>query len=710
MTSQSIKPAIRLFILGIAAGAGGAAAQTGGEQQLPEVKVTAPTPAETAISPVQGYVAERSATATKTDTPIIETPQSISVITRDRIVDQGAQTIQDALRYSAGVRSDAFGLDSRGDWAFIRGTDFTQYQDGLRLLFDFYNNVRPDPYALERIEILRGPASVLFGQGSVGGVINLISKRPQPEAGREVEAQLGNYGRRQIAADFTGPLTEDGDWLYRLVVLGRDADTQVDFVEDDRAFVAPSLTWQPSAATRWTFLFNFQRDRSGSSTAFLPWSGTVLPNPNGRIPTSRFVSEPGFDRYDTDQEAYGWQFEHQANETWTLRQNLRYTESEADYRTLYPDVFSNPSNPFVDPNQRQVFRFSYVSQPEARAFVVDNQAQARFATGALDHTLLLGLDYSRVRIDGRTGFGFEATPFDLFAPVYGNNFVPPATADDPESSARQTGFYVQDQIALGPRWRLLLGLRHDTATNAVEGGERLEDDAVTKRAGLLYLTDSGLAPYVSYTESFLPIAFTDFFTRPYDPLEGKQYEVGVKYQPPGSRTLITAALYDLREENRLTPDPNNPFNEIQLGEARVKGLELEAVASPMRNLDLIATYSYTDTEATDAGGGPDQVLAGVPEHLASAWGVYRFAIGDLPGFQAGAGVRYIGESTDETGNIKVPSETLLDAMLAYERGPWRFALNAANLTDEEVIATCLARGDCFYGSRRTVVFTTRYRF
>lgn len=673
---------------------------------LPTVTVTERE--ETAQGPTEDYVANRGTTGTKTDTPIIETPQSVSVITGQQIEDQGAQTLQDALRYSAGVRSDAYGLDSRGDWSFVRGVEPTQYQDGMRVFFDFFSNVRPEAYAIERVEILRGPGSALFGQGSAGGTVNVVSKRPQGQAHREINVQLGNYDRRQVGVDLTGPVTAGGDWLYRFIGVGRDSETQVDFTESDRWLLAPSLTWQPTDRTTLTLLVNIQRDTGTVTTAFPPWSGTLLPNPNGEIGTERFTSEPDFDRFDNSQDAAGWQFEHAFDAMWTVRQNMRYSHSTVDYRTLYPDVFSNPQDPFVDAAQREVFRFGYIREQQDDAWTLDNQVQADWDWGFTRHSVLVGLDYSHDRIQRRQGFSFDANPFDLFDPVYGN-FTAPVALHDPDTSIQQVGVYFQDQIRLGRRWILSGGFRHDWASTDVDGATNSEDDALTGRVGLVHLFDNGLAPFVGYSQSFTPITFTDIFNQPYQPIRGEQVEAGLRYQPPGSNSLYTAALYDITEQNRLSPDPNNPFNEIQLGEANIWGIELDAHANIARNIDLIANYAYAHARTSD-GLTSDRFIAEVPAHVASGWLRYSFDAGLLRGLSIGGGVRYVGESHDELGQLDIPSVTLLDAMLAYETGAWRLALNGTNITDETYVATCLSRGDCWYGSRATVVGSVTYSF
>jgi len=651
----------------------------------------------------EGYTRSDASGATKTDTPIIETPQAISVISNTQMIDQGVLTVQDALRYSAGVRADTYGVDSRGDDAFLRGTSFTQYLDGLR---QFFGNAyaRTEPYFLDRLEIVRGPSSVLYGQGTTGGLIALTSKRPQFTPGREVDVQFGNNARKQLAFDVTGPLDAAGHWAYRLIGVVRDADAQVAHVPDDRKAIAPSITWQPDADTSWTLLANLQFDRSGSTLNFLPHAGTLLPNPNGRIPTDRFVSEPGFDRYNTDQRSITSLFEHRFNDTWKFVQNARYSHDNVDYRSLYPNVYSNPSYPFLDDAQRTVSRYSYVSIDRHKRLTTDSHAEADIDLAGMHHRILIGVDLAHSHTDSRQGNGVDEVPFDLYAPVYGNGFVAPDIFPVASSRTRQTGVYLQDQINWGEHWIGTVGIRHDRAT-LTTGDTRSVDNATTVRYGVMYRFDNGLVPYVSYTESFQPLDSLDFYNRPYEPLRGKQYEAGVKYQPVGSASLITATYYDLREENRLAPDPTNPLNQVQAGRARTRGVELEASTRVASHLDLIGTYTWTRARPDDG-----TIVAGLPKNQASVWGVYHVNDADGDGLSFGIGARYIGVNYDETGTLRVPDKTLLDAMIAYTQGPWRFAVNAANVTDQAYNASCLARGDCFYGPRRSIVGSVRYRF
>lgn len=648
-----------------------------------------------------GQVVSRSTTATKTDMPLLETPQAVTVVTRERIEDIGAQGLQEALNYAAGVRSDAFGLDSRTDSVLIRGGYPDEYLDGMRQLFNWYTSTtRTDPYLLERIEVLRGPASMLYGQGSTAGVVNLVSKRPLVEAQRDIGVQFGSFNRKQVQADLTGPLSADGRWLYRLVALGRKSDMQVDHVRDDRALLAPSLTWRPSAATSMTAQLRWQQDRSGSTLQFFPWSGNALPNPNGQIPTNHFIGEPGFDRYDSERLTGGWLFEHRFDDRWAFRHNLRVVRNEVDYRTLYSDSFSSPGASFLDADQGVIGRYGWISDLKVRMLTADQHAEGRIRTGAVQHQVLLGVDAVHFRQAGESAFdspahlGGGVPPIDAYHPVY-TGYTPPPLADDPTSTQRQLGLYFQDQMKVGAHWIAVVGARHDRARSSLEGSNTEHSRATTKRLGLMYAGSGGWSPYLSYSESFNPVAGTDFFGVRYKPLRGRQVEAGLKLQPVGRTYALSAALFDLREKNRLvSSDPTKPL--VQARSTRTTGLELELVGRIGRYLDLSGHYNYIEN---------DEQLDRVPKHQAAVWGTQRFA-GD---FSAGLGFRYFSEFKDGIAPA-VPVVALMDAMLAWERSRWRYALNVSNLADKVYVTTCLPRGDCFYGGRRTISVSAGYRY
>ena len=671
---------------------------------------------ENPTAPITGFVAKRALSATKTDTPLIETPQAISVITRDQMEAQGVQTLRQVTAYTAGAVSNYF--DSRQDTFKARGGDVTQYLDGMVRFIGYWNDTRPDPYTLERVEFLRGPSSVLYGQGSVGGVLNLTSKRPQAETQREVQVQLGNNARKQIAADMTGKLTQDGEWLYRLVAVGRDSDTQVDHVRDDRVVIAPTVTWKPSAATSLTLQLTHQKDKSGSLIGFFPWQGTQLPNRYGQIPTNTFISEPGWDRYNSESTSWGYLFSHQIDSTWTVRQNLRRSVSDVDYRTLYTSFTANaaqgrPARPVFNADNRTVLRDASWTLGNARMLLVDTQVEGKLRWGEAEHTVLGGLDVQRNHW-GQQSWRAVAPAIDVYNPVYGNFTAPSASAlaRVPSVEQRQLGFYAQDQIKWG-RWTATLGLRHDNAKSDTEGRPvaAVNDKAWSKRAGVTYQMDGGWAPYAGYSESFQPLGGANFYGVPFKPQRGEQWEAGVKWQPPGQGISAFAAVYQLREKNRKTTDPTNPLNSLQIGEVKVKGFEAEVQASLARQWDFTVGYAFTDAKIGRSNAGDQGTpVASVPRHTASAWLSHRFASEGRGGWTVGAGVRYTGSQWSGTTAISTPAATLADAMVAYDAGDWRVAFNVVNLADKVHITQCLARGDCFYGQARTYTLTSTYRF
>lgn len=678
---------------------------------------------QAATGPVEGYVASATTTGSKTATPLKEIPQSVSVIGAEQIRDQGAQSIQDTLRYVPGVVADAYGHDSRTDSAFIRGTEAAEYLDGLRRTFSYYTfNYRIDPFFMERVEVLRGPASVLYGQAPVGGIINSVTKRPQNERGGEIGVEYGTFDFKQVKFDMTGPVTTDGKWSYRLTGLARDADTQVDYVEDDRYAIAPSITYRPTSDTTITLLGHFQKDETGSSSQFFPYVGTLFPNVNGfTIPRQNFVGEPG-DHYDTDVASGTLLFEHKFNSALKLRHASRYTDIHNDYDSTYAAWWYG----YQDPDQETLYRTRWKAITDSQIYNQDTNLEAKFSTGALEHKVLVGLDYTNFRAQQGTAGADDFSPFNVYHPVYGQGMwagtdCNGTTYDGITSSLpkleicsdsyskqkiTQTGLYFQDQIRLG-NWIAVLGARKDWAENDSDGTVQ-KDDAVTYRAGLMYEFASGFTPYFSYGESFVPVAGGPPGD-PYDPQEGRMYELGFKYQPPGAQWMINSAIYDIAETNRVVYHDPRYYGE-QIGAVAIRGFEIELAGKVTENLKVVAGYSYTDAQYDDGTEIDGNQIESIPKHLASIWGVWEFDQPYLKGWSVGAGVRYIGKSWDDHAVIEVPDVALFDAMIAYEEDNWRWSINAKNLGDKEYVATCLNRGDCWYGSARTITTGLTYKF
>jgi len=664
---------------------------------------------ESARGPVDGYAARRSATGTKTDSSILETPQSISVVTRDQMDARGVLSVGQALTYSAGVLGQPFGSDARFDAPYIRGFSAaeSQYLNGLRLVRNL-GSTSIEPYGLERVEVLRGPASVLYGQANPGGLVNLVSKRPTWERFGEVVAEGGSFRRAQGAFDFGGPLGEESNLAFRLTGLVRNSGTQMDRVDDDRYFLAPSFAWRPSEDTTITVFSQIQHDRSLSPIG-LPLQGTIYGNPNGQLPRDLYLGDAGFDESKRTLGSLGYEFEHRFRESWTFRQNARYDHLKWNYQNLY---FSG-----LDPDMRTAYRGTSIQEEEMDTLSLDNQVEGSFRTGVVGHRLLLGADLRAHYADTDVAFG-TAPAIDIYNP---DNRQPFNTAifwsQRTRSELFQAGLYAQNQMDYR-NWRLTLGLRHDWAGSNSETGAgttRQNDSAFSGRAGLTYLFDNGLAPYVSYATSFDPVVGNEAPARgggAFEPSRGEQYEVGLKYQPPGSRSLFTATAFDLRQSNVAVSDPANVGFQLQTGKIRVRGFELEGVANLHSGLNLISSYTYSDAEILrgepgERGNRP----ALVPRHAASLWLDYAFQENSrLSGFGLGGGVRYVGQRYGDTANgINLHSHTLYDAALRYDLGNFRFSLNLNNLLDDTYVATCSAFG-CYYGDGRTVLARVAYRW
>lgn len=680
---------------------------------------------ESAWGPVDGYVASRSASGTKTDTPLIETPAAISVVTRDQIQGQAAQTIPQAVRYTSGVRGEPTGADNRFDYLFIRGFQADFYLDSLKLIgtsgFGFSSSVI-EPYNLERIEVLHGPASVIYGQASPGGVVDMVSKRPTEQPYHEMFFTTGSYGRVQGGIDLSGPVDQNKEWLYRITASGYDVGTQVDHTEYQRVSVAPSLTWRPDKDTSITFLGSYQNDPKAGFYNLLPKQGTQVPFSNGQfISTSFYGGEPDFDKMSRERAQIGYLAEHRFDNVWTARQNLRYTDLRSDIQNVYQLGVASGTTTLE--------RAASLESDRIRQFTVDNQAEARFAFGPFSHTMLFGLDYqtgtwNQTYSDGTV----NGNNLDVFNPVYGAVSVSwdASSLIKSKQDFNQLGFYAQDQIKLD-RWVALLGVRWDQADtdthNLLSGSTTSQsDNATTKRAALLYKFDNGVSPYIQYTESFQPTLGTNTSGNPFKPTTGKQEEAGIKYQPD-PKSLYTLAVFSLTQQNVLTLDPNDlsGLNRVQTGEIRSRGLELEGKTEINRSLSLLGSYTYLDQVITKSnfqfqeGHRP----VGVPMHSAALWADYTFHDGALDGFGLAGGVRYLGETTGSTffpTVDKVPAVTLFDAALHYDLaalGPqykgFQFQLNARNLFDKTYLTFCQDNG-CYYGLRREILATLRYRW
>lgn len=670
-------------------------------------------------APVKGMVATKTLSATKTSAELVKTPQSVSVVTRDQMDALDATSVSQALRYTAGAFTEYRGSSNRNDEVFVRGFSYVpKFLDGLSFGATASSQTGTvDPWLLERVELVRGPASVLFGQVNPGGLISMTSKRPTSEPIHKVQFSTGNRDLAEGAFDFGGSLSDDGRVLYRLNGIARTQHNQVEDYKDSRVAIAPAITWYPNDQTRFTLLTSYQKDPDAGYRNFLPAYGTVT-SANGKyIPLDFNVSDPDYDQSWREQTMVGYEFEHQFNDMMTFRQNARYASIKQKYRYL---VYFNSK-----PESTLLSRRAQHEERTTNEFGIDNQLEAQFATAQMNHTLLGGLDYKSSN-DKQLLMRGSGSQYDMdwTHPVYGVNvdestFSP---ASHEQQNLDQMGLYLQDQMSWN-NWELLLSGRYDwteVRTTDYINSEKTQqnDNKFTWRTGLLYAFDFGLSPYISYSTSYEPNLQTNRApgSAPFKPTTGKQTEVGVKYQPVDN-TLMSLALYDLKQSNVSTYNSTLGWFE-NAGEVRSKGVEAEIHSSLWDSVNLIGSYTYTDAETvnTTVAGTEGKTPARIPAHMASAFASYTFPGGPLKSLTTGVGVRYIGTSYGDAKNtFKVPAVDLYDAMVSYELGELNSSLKGAavqfnvnNIADTKYVASCASDTACFYGVGRTVTATVSY--
>lgn len=688
-----------------------------GERVVLEVALSEQTAELGAISVVSrrgGFVPSSLSSASKIGAAPLETPQSVSVITQDQLEVQDATTLAEALRYTPGVQGEAWGFEPRFTWLKIRGFDATQtglYRDGLQLRnVNYAVGYNVEPYGMERIEVLRGPASVLYGAGSPGGVVAFQSKRPTLVPQREATVEAGSFGRVQGQADVSGPIDAEGRLSYRLTGLVRQGGTQVEYVDNDRVFAAPALSWRPSQNTTWTVLGHAQFDDTGASQA-LPVEITEDADALAEVPVGFYTGAPGVDRYDRNMWSASSLFEHRFGGAVTVRQNARYYSADLDDVTVYATGLADDG--------RTLTRSLFGTFGSLDGLALDNNVRVETEAGAVDATLLAGLDVQLVDVGLEQTFG-GAPSLDLLAPDYDQSVAEAPTFANSTFDQSQTGVYLQGQFDVAERLVLSLNGRYDWArtesVNLLADGAVAEqdDEAFTWRAGAIVKLPYGVAPYASYAESFLPQIGLGADGAPFTPETGRQYEVGVKVQPPTVNAFVTLALFDLIREDFLQFDPTT-FLQVQTGEVRSRGVEVEAVASLLNGLDVTAGLTFLDVEITESaveaelGRRPTQI----PATTGSLWANYALPDGPLAGLGVGAGLRYLGETYGDAANtIAAPAATLADAAVYYAFDRFRLSLNVQNVFDDEYVAAAFARSSTLVtiGARRQVSAGLSVRF
>ena len=674
----------------------------------------------------KGYVEEESGVGTKTDTSVLETPQSISIVSHEQMEFFQPATPSIALRYTSGATSERYGASGDSiDMTRIRGVDADYYLDGLRVISNSGTWLpQINPYFLEKIEVLRGPSSALYGQGTGGGIINQVSKVPQEVVAHELFVQYGSYNRMQLGMDNTGPLDKDHKLLYRLVFSGLDSESRVDDTKHERYSIMPSLTWKPGDNTSWTFSYNYSREPEIVEYNSFPAVVSGLNNsPYPIIDFTKNYTNTDFDDTSRTLNTVSSSFKHNFGNAWNFTSNVRYMKAETDMKrsTIYGYQLVN-GLPWLK-------SYCGYSPAESSTFSTDNYISGVETLGLTKHTLLAGADYAMGR--------FKTASF-LSDPVlvnpYSSNYKS-TKAPDFSSSLKapwtnkedftRVGLYLQDQIDYG-NWRLTLNVRHDWSKTDSEAQaysptvveSEQKDNKWSGRIGLNYLFDTGLAPYLSYSTAFSPVLGSDYNGNSFSPIDNKQYEFGVKYQPKNSSLLLSAAVYTLEQTNVKTTDTDHLGFYTQTGKARSRGVDLQASGEIIQNLNLIASYSYLDNELIEDTRYKGKTLTQTPGHSASVWLDYLIDCGVLNGLKIGGGIRYQGSTWgDQNNTFKIPDVTLLDMAANYDLGVLyskldnvNLALNISNLTDTEYIASSTTENYCFPGQRRTILLTLTYRW
>ncbi|MET3704126.1 iron complex outermembrane recepter protein [Enterobacter sp. NFR05] len=684
---------------------------TGGLSATVLAQDTSSTKEETVV-----VTSQMQSGATKLETPDIETPQSVSIVTRQQYEEQGATSVRQAVGYTPGVYANQIGASNRFDYIVLRGFSDGSldniYLDGLKMMGDTnsHSSLVVDPWFLDSIEVVRGPASVLYGRSSPGGIVALNSRKPSFDPGGEIKVFAGNNNQRGAAFDVTGPVDDNDRVAVRLTGMTRYADSQFDPLKEERYALMPSLTWRITDSTRLDLMAYLHRDPEGGSHSGLPYEGTVVPHAGQKISNTFYEGEDDYDKYDRRENMVGYNFEHAFDSGWSVRQKLRYLHTKVNLNQVYAAGWLNDT---------ELNRGYSGSDEKMNAITLDNQLDGSVETGPVNHRLLMGVDYQR-RSNNVAGYYGAFPAIDAFNPVYGADPDYITQYSSEKHKLEQTGIYIQDQMSLN-KWRLTLGGRHDqvkvTNVNKLnDTSDTLDQGHYSSRAALLYLFDNGIAPYVSYSTAFTPTSFTDENGKILEPMKGKQWEAGLKFEPEGTQTMYSASVFRINQKNIATKEePTDPYRSI--GEIESEGVELEAVGQLTDSLRLQAAYTYTDIrykKSSPEEQGKRAVYA--PRNQASAWLSYDVKSGPLDGLTVGSGVRYVnGITSDRQNTHTLPSYTLVDLAVGYDLSKVGLKglsaqVNVNNLTDKSYIAACNSLSYCYFGAERSIVGSLSYKF
>jgi iron complex outermembrane recepter protein len=652
----------------------------------------------------EGYNPSSASTATRTDTPLRDVPQSIQVVPQQVLQEQQVTRLSEALRNVPGVaRGGTTPRFTFVEDALIRGFDGNYLVNGLNSLTGFAPIFEASN--IESVEVLRGPASVLYGQGFTGGIVNLVTKQPLNEPYYSLELSAGSFNFYRGSLDFSGPLNDSRTVLYRFTGAAQTTESFFDFYDAQRYSLAPTLTWQISDRTRITFEASYAQATQPFDLG-LPAIGTILSNPNGDIPRDRYVSEPS-DNGQYDALTLGYDFQHRFSDDWEIRNAFRFV----DFNISRAAVFSLD----LAPDGRTLNRRFQAPHFEETVYNLDTYVVGEFDTGSIEHQLVAGVNLFR-RESGLSGFNRNAPPLDLFDPDYGQPLGEVIDRYDNLTTTDFVGFYLQDQITLLENLKLLLGGRFDIAAQDSEDflestDSFQQDEAFSPRVGIVYQPIPAISLYGSYSRSFLPVVGRTADGSLFQPERGTQYEIGVKADFNDQLTA-TLAFYDLTRSNVETADLENPDFSIQTGEQQSQGIEFNVAGEILPGWNVIGGYAYTDARITgDNTFDVGNRISNVPRHAFNLWTSYQLQEGNLQGLGFGLGLFFVGDRPGDLDNaFEIPSYLRTDAAVFYERDRFRAALNLRNIFDIDYFESAGNINRVILGEPFTVQGTISWEF
>ncbi|WP_026441021.1 TonB-dependent siderophore receptor [Acinetobacter tandoii] len=644
----------------------------------------------------------------KSEQPLFKTAKSVSVVTKEQIEKKQAMNLTDAIQGVAGVISAPLGRRGADDF-IIRGqlSSDAIYVDGLRQAqaSDSPSNIT----GLERIEVVKGPDSMDFGQTAPGGIVNLVTKRPVQGDFNQLDLRYGSHNLRQIGVDTNHTIEGSDKAAWRLNANYSDQDDATDHVYFKNFYISPSYNFDLGDQTDLSVIASYNHKEYVRQQG-LPVYGSILPNNNGQVSRHLFIGEPSVDPYLSDSMRIGYNLKHIFDDGWTFKQNFAVQNSRLDGQA----VFINKSTA----NSSTITRQGRDQHYDDVNFSIDNNIAKTVELGNMQHHLMLGLDGMH---DTRDIWNYNCTitALNIYAPRYANQdwcATKALRSDSVETTLKTMGVYFKDQVDVTDRLNINLGLRHDWAS--VDAKSNYNDNESSKSSQAfsgsiagLYTYNDWVSPYVSYSTSFLPVTDVDVDGNVFDPEKAKQYEVGLKFQALDQRLQASLAWFDLTRFNVVSSDANG--DKYQTGEENTQGIETELAVRILPNWVVSANYSYLPTARivdNEISGYEGKRLNNVSEQMFNLNTRYQFNQGALQGWFIGAGVRSESKKSSYKYDYTLPGYALFDAEMGYDAGTWQASVNAKNIFDKEYYAGGLSNNVVTVGDERQVNFNLRYKF